>query len=219
MSMFRVCGSHRDLSSILLPNTGVGINTPIQGSYQAHMRTAGGAQVADLAAFLGVTEAQIEAANGNLNATNGSAIKTGVTAQAGDEITFYWRFLEQDYLPYDDYAFVTILTPGASGVTKFASLASVGPGDGSTLAPWTPFTYTFDTTGIHWFGFGVVNVADTSLDSDLFIDAIEGDVESVLLTEMPENISAETPEPGSIALLGSGLAALGAWRRRRQAAK
>lgn len=59
-----------------------------------------------------------------------------------------------------------------------------------------------------------MNVDDTALDSSLFIDAIEGDVESVLLTEMPENISAGAPEPGSIALLGSGLAALGYWRRR-----
>lgn len=195
-------------------DTAAGTAAPTQGSYQAHVRT-NGVDVADLAQFLGVTEEQIEAANGGVNATNGSAIKTGVTAQAGDEITFYWRFLEQDYLPYDDFAFVTILTPGASGVTKFASLATVGPNSGSTLAPWTPFTYTFQTTGVHWFGFGIVNVQDTALDSDLFIDAIEGDVESVLLTEMPENISAEAPEPGSIALLGSGLAALGFWRRRR----
>ena len=196
--------------------TPAGTADPTQGSYQAHITTSG-VDVSELATFLGVTEAEIEAANGGINATNGSAIKTGVNAQAGDEITFYWRFLEQDYMPYDDYAFVAILTPGASGVTKFASLATVGPDSGSTLAPWTPFTYTFQHTGIHWFGFGVVNGVDTALDSDLFIDAIQGNVESVLLTEMPDNISAEAPEPGSIALLGSGLAALAYWRRRRAA--
>ena len=186
---------------------------PSQGDYQARIRTNGVA-VSELATFLGVTEAQIEAANNDRNATNGSAIKTGVSAEAGDEITFYWRFLEEDYMPYDDFAFVAILTPGASGVTKFASLESVGPGSGSTLAPWTPFTYTFQHTGIHWFGFGIVNVQDTSLDSSLFIDAIEGDVESVLLESMPENISAEAPEPGSMMLLGAGMAALGLIRRR-----
>lgn len=108
-------------------DSGVGVVSPTQGSYFAHVRT-NGVSVVQLAEFLGVTEQQIEAANGGVNATNGSAINTGVNAQMGDEITFYWRFLEQDYLPYDDYAFVAILTPGASGVTKFASLATVGSG-------------------------------------------------------------------------------------------
>jgi hypothetical protein len=185
---------------------------PIEGSYQAHIRT-NGIDASELATFLGVTESQIESANGGVDATNGSAIKTGVNAQAGDEITFYWRFLEEDYMPFDDFAFVSILTPGANGVTKFASLETVGPDEGSTLAPWTPFTYTFQHTGIHWFGFGIVNVEDTSLDSSLFIDAIEGDVESVLIEAMPE-ISAETPEPGSMMLLGAGMTVLTLIRRR-----
>lgn len=183
---------------------------PVSGSYSAKLITTG-ASAAELATAMAVSESTLEASNSGVNATNGSLIWQSVDAAAGDSFQFRWNFVEQDYVPYDDWAFYGISLNGAPAtLTKFASLATVGPETGSTVNGWETLTVTIVDPGTYTFYFGVVNALDTSLDSDLWIDgAYVGDAPPV----PPDG--ATVPEPAVAGLVGLGLAVLGLKRFRK----
>ncbi|GAB3023571.1 PEP-CTERM sorting domain-containing protein [Bowmanella dokdonensis] len=180
-------------------NLDAGTVSPFEGSFMAELVSAA-TSASELAAIMGVSEATLEATNAGVNATNGSLLYQSTSAQAGDSFTFNWNFVEQDYLPYDDWAFYGIrLGNGATELFKFASLGTVGPGNGSTINGWEALTVNIDVTGDYTFYFGIVNALDTSLDSRLFIDGITG---TGTLDPNP------VPAPATIALLGLGLLAM-----------
>lgn len=182
---------------------GVGSVAATEGTHAARLVTEG-ASAATIAAQMGVAESTLEASNSGVNATDGSLIWQSTFASAGDTFTFKWNFVEQDYTPYDDWAFYGIsLNGGPANVTKFASLATVGPGSGTTINGWTTLTVNITQTGNYTFYFGIVNALDTALDSDLWIDGISG------------TGSLAVPEPGSLALLGVAALAGAATRRRK----
>lgn len=73
---------------------------------------------------------------------------------------------------------------------------------------WIGMTYEIAAAGNYYLEFGVVNWSDSAFDSGLAFDGI-------LVGGVP--IDGTVPEPASLALLGIGLAGLGAMRRRKTA--
>lgn len=169
---------------------GIGAINTYEGDYMAQL-SAGTTSASTLAGIMGVTEAALEATNGGINATDGSLLYQSVTANEGDAFSFNWNFVEEDYLPYDDWAFYGIQFKNqTTQLFKFASLGVTGPTTGATINGWEPLVINIDITGDYNFFFGIVNANDTALDSTLFIDGVS--VSSV-------------PEPSSLAILGVGL--------------
>lgn len=200
--------------------TSAGTSTPVSGLYQAQLRS-GGATASQLAAFLGVAETAIEAANWNVNAVAGAAIRTVVTASAGDTISFHWRFfvedyyqlyglqwhpLDEDYLPYDDFAVLVVVGPAVNTVTRIVSAATLGAGSGPTLSGWRTVEFVFPVGGTFALGFAAMHTANGGPDTILFVDGEGGSVNS------------NVPEPSSLKLcfvgFASALAAAAHSRRR-----
>ncbi len=81
-----------------------------------------------------------------------------------------------------------------------------GTGQGCGYTDWIEMEYTFTAAGTYSLGFGVTNALDTAYDTAF---AIAG----VAINDVPIN---KTPEPTTLALLGLGLAGIGALRRRKE---
>lgn len=187
--------------------SGVGSVDPDSGDFAARMSTAG-VPVGTIASTMGLTESALESFNADMNATNGSLIYQTVSAVAGDTFQFRWNFVEHDYLPFDDWAFYGIkFNNGPTLITKFASLGEVGPGSGSTINGWESLGVDITQSGDYTFYFGVMNVNDQMLDSELWLDGAS-------VGGNPESISA-IPEPGSALALGL-LVGSGAFLRQRR---
>jgi hypothetical protein len=184
--------------------------------------------------------------------TNGSRANTSLfSANAGDDLEFYFNYVTSDGGGFADYAWVRLLdsslsvvallftartTPGGDTVPGFGMPALA---DGVVLDPpstpiipggpawsalggssggcwstgcgytgWIGMTYEIAAAGSYFLEFGVVNWSDTAFDSGLAFDGI-------LIGGVP--IDNGIPEPASLALLGIGLAGLGAMRRRKTA--
>lgn len=183
---------------------GIGAINTFEGSYMAQL-SAGTISASALASLMGVTETTLEATNNGADATDGSLIYQSVTANKGDSFNFNWNFVEEDYLPYDDWAFYGVQFENeATQLFKFASLGVTGPGDGATINGWESLTVNINQTGEYKFYFGIVNVDDMELDSTLFIDGITG----------TGTLSTSVPEPSSLAILSLGLLGLIRFRKK-----
>lgn len=201
-------------SSVDYSSEGGGILSPDSGAYSARL-VSRGATATEIATQMGLTLEELQATNLNeeglpTSATIGSLIWQTVTANAGDVLQFRWNFVERDYLPYDDWAFYGIaLNGGPATVTKFASLGLVGPDPGTTINGWETLTVNITQSGTYTFYFGVVNALDEGLDSDLWIDgAYAGDT--------PPEPTGEIPEPSTVVLMLSGLAAVAGMKYRQR---
>jgi hypothetical protein len=162
------------LGSVIVVGSEFGI-APTEGSNQAFLQ-ASGATDAEIEAFFGIPAGTLDALINDDGATDGSALKTTLTVQAGDQITFDFNFLDLEQFDGDpgflDFAFVVV----GDDVIKLADV--LGADDGPIVTSignvaqtgYDTMTVTFTTSGDVMFGF--MNEGDTSVDSGLLIDNI-----------------------------------------------
>ncbi|MEA3015542.1 MAG: large repetitive protein, partial [Sphingomonadales bacterium] len=100
-----------------------------------------------------------------LQPTVGAAAAYTASLTAGQAFTFNWNFVAGDYLPYNDFAFVSV-----NGVVTSLALVEVVGDYGGT--GWRTYSFTAPTTGSYTIGIGVANDRDTSFISDLLVDNV-----------------------------------------------
>jgi hypothetical protein len=152
-----------------------------------------------LEGFLGLSNGALSAL-GNGTAISGAAIKqTTITVNSGDTFSFAWNFLTDEFQGEtltQDFAFYTINAQAFTLASTTSALSDYTAG----FVSQTGFQTTTLTlaAGTYTFGFGVVNVSDTSTASGLLVDNI-----------------AVVPEPdATMAVTCLGIGAL--WLRQRR---
>ena len=149
---------------------------PPEGDFQALLQTDGSVEPFDfeLDEFLGLPDGSLA----SVNAVGGTAIKTEVTANAGEILSFQWNFLtdEGQQTPFqNDLVFFTVDDLGFVLTDVTNSLPNFIPSD-TIFAQETGFqienSFTFPTTGTFTVGFGVVDVEDFTVKSGLLVDDV-----------------------------------------------
>jgi hypothetical protein len=184
---------------------------PPGGSFQAVL-TAGSQLPATVAAFLGTTAAQLQAANvptPGAAINSGSAIRQTVAVAAGDVLTFNWNFLSNEFAgqtTFNDASFLVVTLPGAAPIllgNTFTPASGPAPPGFIFQTGYQTFTSApFTSAGNVTVGVAVFNVGDNAFASALLVDNFR---------------VAAIPEPASMTLVGLGAAGLVAYRRRKAA--
>ncbi|MHA1166063.1 MAG: type I secretion C-terminal target domain-containing protein, partial [Alphaproteobacteria bacterium] len=152
-------------------------NSP-DGTSSARISTSpnseGGPQsVADISALTGIPEDALDSLaddpGGPGNVTEGGAMVTTFSGQAGQIVSFDWFFSTQDYPNYNDIAFVAI---DGEIVELLDVIASGNQAGNTTTEGWNTFSLALNTSGEHTIAFGVLDDSDTGVETSLNIDNI-----------------------------------------------
>ena len=128
---------------------------------------AGAVSAGVLENFLGLA-ANTLSTLGNGNATEGSALRATFTVPAGGLTAgFLWNFITSEFpgSAFNDFAFVTLAGPGTNIATTLRSA--------STTFATNPFQQALATPGTYTLGIGVVDVADTAVNSSVEISNLQ----------------------------------------------
>jgi hypothetical protein len=122
----------------------------------------------------------------------------------GETFSFDWNFNANDYLPYNDFSILAIMSGGFP--IDVVTLANVQSAGDYAATGWNTYNYTFAAAGSGSIGFGVYNSLDTASDSQLYIDNVGGS---------NGNGTSPVPEPSTILLMGVGLLGLAGYSRKK----
>jgi len=137
----------------------------------AAVLTTGASDTSSIESFLGLASGTLSGIG--TSPTFGSAIKQSFFATAGTVVSFDWLFQANDYLPFNDFSFVSLVPNGAN---LLSNVATVGDFGSSGLQS---FSNTIGVTGNYTLGFGVLNAIDNGFNSSLTIDNVSGNVTPV----------------------------------------
>jgi FecR protein/WD40-like Beta Propeller Repeat len=110
----------------------------------------------------------VQAPEQTFSPTVGSAIETSLSLKAGDVVTFDWDFVAHDYLPYNDFSFVTV-NHSASLLSDVQLVGDYG------ASGWHTFAFTAPTDGSYSLGMGQFDDIDQLLNSHLLVDNVRVD--------------------------------------------
>ena len=155
------------------------------------------------------------------NNTDGSGINVLSTGSTSITLTFQGAVtgfgLHAQTSAAGSYGFTITAYNSAGGVVGTASNSGTSTGRTSTAINTAPFAGITSTAGdISYVTITVNSANPTVIASGFAIDTSL--IYHFANNQTSGNQSQTTPEPGTLALLGAGLAALGAVRRRRQRA-
>ncbi|MEF3075507.1 VPLPA-CTERM sorting domain-containing protein [Methylobacter sp. Wu1] len=122
--------------------------------------------------------------------TGNSSLIQSTDFFGGETIEFMWKFVANDYLPYNDFAFFV-----GDQYFKLSDVATVGDYGNSG---WNKFSYTVAETYFGPIMFGIANVGDSGLSSELKLDSVSA-----------------VPVPAAIWLFGSAIMGLVGFSRRK----
>jgi hypothetical protein len=145
-----------------------------------------------LESFAGLTNGALGS-----DAFEGSALKQTFNVNAGDTLSFGWKFLTNEGTQ-PDYAFVVINGVASTLVTTAAATIPSSPLTWETVSG--VFSHSFASASTVTLAVGVVDIGDYNATSELRINDVA---------------LAPIPEPETYALLLAGLGLLGAVSRRR----
>jgi VCBS repeat-containing protein len=100
--------------------------------------------------------------------TSGSAVSFGYYLREGESFHTSWLFDANDYLPYNDFAFVAITLDGEV-VQTIDLLSSIDVVGNYNATAWQQFSFNVETEGFYSFSFGVMDEGDYNLSSDLYV--------------------------------------------------
>jgi hypothetical protein len=168
---------------------------PTEGNFLAQLEA--GAQPGVLTeAFLGVPLGSLDPISTD-QVTGGSSLKRTIDATAGQTFAFDYNFIGNDAVPFNDFAFFSIVPQG--GTANPLLLTNVANTGDNASSGWLTQTFTFANPGTYTLGIGVFNARDNLFNSSLLVDNLR-----VVSTPPPPVI----PEPGAVATGGIMAAAL-----------
>lgn len=179
------------VGDVRIEGTDFGIAAP-EGTQQALLTntlTDNSLPSFELDTFLNLPPGTLSSLNPSSNPiSEGAAIKTVFTAEAGEQVAFDWNFVTTEATPspfFNDFAFVVLTTaetladtgfPDGSGAGFTAAMADIeNTGTLNAVAATGEQTFTAElpAAGTYELGIGVADVGDEQFTSGLLVDAVQ----------------------------------------------
>ncbi|MDB9704579.1 hypothetical protein OAA86_10970, partial [Rhodospirillales bacterium] len=158
-------------AALSYPTTGMYATLSASGTNQASLESSGGMNLGQLDQ------------TGLGNATVGSMLNQTISLNSGQTFSFNWSFLDADYSPYNDFAFLSV-----NG--DVSVLADAGSPESGSQNPWSTYEFTAPENGEYNISIGVLNVEDETplYSSKIYIDNI-----GVVGSDVTNTISISEP--------------------------